>query len=127
MGESYNNASEMELILPNNDNDGSIEDQKEKIRILTEELREELILSNSLTNIIAEKSSEIDYLKNKVEEQDGKIRNLEDQIEEWTNQSEACDKVLEQKDCEIEMLKKTLNIEKQQRRDLEDMTMEVGC
>ncbi|XP_065051301.1 interaptin-like, partial [Rhopilema esculentum] len=126
MGESYNNASEMELSLPNDDNDGSVEDQKEKIRILAEELREELILSNSLTNIITEKSSEIDYLKNKVEEQDAKIRNLEDQIEEWTNQSEACDKVLEQKDCEIEMFKKTLSIEKQQRRDLEDMTMEVG-
>eukprot|EP00794_Sanderia_malayensis_P016799 gene16799-18494_t len=102
------------------------ENKDKRIIDLTIELQEELALTSSLTHLAAEKSSEIEYLKNKLGEQETRVHNLEDQIEEWTNQAEACDKLLEKKDCEIELLKKTLNIEKQQRRDLEDMMMENG-
>lgn len=102
-----------------------VDDKDGVIDTLRRELEEELVVTNSLTHLVAEKTAALEHLQKKVTEQETRIYNLEDQIEEWTNQADSCDKLLEQKDCEIEMLKKTLKIEKQQRRDLEDMTMEV--
>ena len=103
----------------------SEEDKNELIKSLKRELEEELIVTSSLTHVVAEKTAEIEHLQTKVSEQETRIFNLEDQVEEWTTQADSCDKLLEQKDCEIELLQKTLKIEKQQRRDLEDATMEV--
>ena len=119
-------AASIDLDVLEEDAAMSAGEKDNKIRILTEELEQELTLTSSLTHIVAEKTSEVEYLQNKLVEQESKIHNLEDQIDEWTAQSETCDKVLEQKDCEIDMLKKALSIEKQQRRDLEEMMMEVG-
>lgn len=119
-------AASIDLDVLKKDAAMSAEEKDSKIRILTEELEQELTLTSSLTHLVAEKTSEVEYLENKLVEQESKIHNLEDQIEEWTAQSETCDKVLEQKDCEIDMLKKALSIEKQQRRDLEEMVMDVG-
>ena len=119
-------AASIDLDVLKKDAALSAEEKDNKIRILTEELEQELTLTSSLTHMVAEKTSEIEYLRNKLVEQESKIHNLEDQIDEWTAQAETCDKVLEQKDCEIDMLKKALSIEKQQRRDLEEMVMEVG-
>ena len=119
-------TASIDLDLLKKDAAMSAEEKDNKIRILTEELEQELTLTSSLTHMVAEKTSEVEFLQNKLLEQESKIHNLEDQIDEWTVQSETCDKVLEQKDGEIDMLKKALSIEKQQRRDLEEMMMEVG-
>ena len=118
------NAGLDRMPLDNNEEHSS-EGKDEIITTLRRELEEELVVTNSLTHLVAEKTAEIEHLQKKIGDQEARIYNLEDQVEEWTTQADSCDKLLEQKDCEIEMLKKTLKIEKQQRRDLEDMTMEV--
>ena len=126
MAKEVKNDAQLELSSFNKTVPVSNEDKDAMIKTLKGELEEELVVTSSLTHIVAEKTAEIEHLQKKVSEQEARIYNLEDQIEEWTTQAESCDKLLEQKDCEIEMLKKSLKIEKQQRRDLEDMTMEVS-
>ena len=100
--------------------------KERNMETLTRELEEEHIMSNSLTQLVAEKSAEIFHLQNLLNDQEVKINKLESGVEDLTNLLDEYEKKLDLKNLEVEHLKRTVEVEKQQRRDLEEMMMDIG-